>query len=232
MLTLKKNIIIKTTLTLIALSISLFVLSKCEGFFIFEYLKIKLSNFENFQNTEVIVQFVNEFSINKYCYLSVTNQSLTDNQYIFFTYFPRTVRIVLQQILLLLIFTIVFDLQNNFKKSYFSKNYIILTFIGLMLTNYLSEIYVEYEYTSLKILFLVSSFFKSFIANIIVHSKDMGIKLLAILVFPLASTGYGLPWLFDFMIYFLLFYIFYNLPLLKKNKILFVILLPIFLSLI
>ena len=232
MLTLKKNIIIKTTLTLIALSISLFVLSKCEGFFIFEYLKIKLSNFENFQNTEVIVQFVNEFSINKYCYLSVTNQSLTDNQYIFFTYFPRTVRIVLQQILLLLIFTIVFDLQNNFKKSYFSKNYIILTFIGLMLTNYLSEIYVEYEYTNLKILFLVSSFFKSFIANIIVHSKDMGIKLLAILVFPLASTGYGLPWLFDFMIYFLLFYIFYNLPLLKKNKILFVILLPIFLSLI
>ena len=230
MLDLKKNFFLKSFLIFGLLLIFILIKDKCDTFFIVEYLKIKLSNLNNFKNIEVVVQFVNEFNGSKYCYLSVSERVLNENQYLFFTYFPRLQRIIFQQIFLVLFFATFFKLHINFKKNFFSKNYFMLTLIGFIFINYLSDIYIDFEYLNLKIIFLVASLFKSFLANIIVLSKNMEIKLLAILVFPLTSTGYGFPWLFDLAIYFLLFYIFYNYSIIKNYKFLILVVVTIIFS--
>ena len=69
----------------------------------------------------------------------------------------------------------------------------------------ITSIYVDFETLFYNLTFLTFSILKAFIAFIYLKQQKSYMKLFILCLFPLFSSGFGISWMFDFMIYFFLF---------------------------
>ena len=189
---------------------------------ILEYLKIKFVNFESFTNLSINTQFVNESSQGNFCVLTVSeiiyNQNGTPE--LFKIFLPRQARVLVQQILILMVVTTVLLKNVNYKQTLkaLDLKVLITLFFGLFISFTITSIYVDFETLFYNLIFLTFSIFKAFIAFIYSKQQKSYIKLFILCLFPLFSTGFGISWMFDFMIYFLLFSLILEKRIDFKNK--------------
>ncbi len=203
---------------LILLTIIGFYIFNCEGILFLEYLKIKFSNLSTFNSSLVSVQFVNDFTDSKYCYLTVNNIYYDEqSSYLMFAYFPRTVRIIFQQLFMLSVVGLLLFEKIKFNKLNKNKFYSI-TFLGLLFNYSVVSLYVDFETTLLIIIFLFFSAIKSLIAFSVFESENKLLILFVLCLFPFSSTGFGFPWFFDFLVYFSFFILFHDKKILIRNK--------------
>ena len=149
----------------LGLTFFLYFISGCNDFFLFEYVKAKVLNLENFRSILISTQFVTETSQSTFCYLSVSEIVLNQNGQpnLFKIYLPRQARVLIQQIFLLLFVYIVLFKKNEKEKYFKNLNYkfYLLTIIGLFINYYLVSIYVDFETVYYISIFLIFSIFKS-----------------------------------------------------------------------
>ena len=205
----------------LGLTFFLYFISGCNDFFLFEYVKAKVLNLENFRSILISTQFVTETSQSTFCYLSVSEIVLNQNGQpnLFKIYLPRQARVLIQQIFLLLfVYTVLF--KKNEKEKYFKNlnyKFYLLTIIGLFINYYLVSIYVDFETVYYISIFLIFSIFKSLIVFLLLNQKSNHLNLFILCLFPLFSTGFGINWMFDFLIYYLLFTITSKFNFYSKN---------------
>lgn len=203
---------------LILLTIIGFYIFNCEGILFLEYLKIKFNNLSTFNSSLVSVQFVNDFTDSKYCYLTVNNIYYDEqSSYLIFTYFPRTVRIIFQQLFILSV--VGFVLFEKIKFDKINKNqFFSITCLGLLLNYLVVSLYVDFETITLLVVFLFFSAIKSLIAFSVFESENKLLILFVLCLFPFSSTGFGFPWFFDFLVYLSFFILFHDKKILVRNK--------------
>lgn len=214
----------------------IYLINGCTDFVILEYLKIKFVNLESFTNLSINTQFVNESSQGNFCVLTVSeiiyNQNGTPE--LFKIFLPRQARVLVQQILILTVVTTVLLKNVNYKQTLkaLDLKVLITLFFGLFISFTITSIYVDFETLFYNLIFLTFSIFKAFIAFIYSKQQKSYIKLFILCLFPLFSTGFGISWMFDFMIYFLLFSLILEKRIDFKNKDLLVFIFVISLSLL
>ena len=131
---------------------------------------------------------------------------------LFKTYLPRISRVIIQQVLLLLFFSSVLIGKLDFKGTITRLNneFILITGFGAIFSYFVVSIYVNFEEDIYIFVFIVFSILKSFIIYSYSKNYSFHLKLFVLCLFPFLSTGYGITWLFDFLLYFVLFLIFLN----------------------
>ena len=208
----------------------------CNSFFFIEYIKYKFQNYESFKTLMINTQFVSDTFQNTRCYLTVTETIF--NQYgqpeLIKIFLPREARVLLQQILIT--FTIYLVLFNNSEKKFnptkLNASYFFLAITGLFLNYYLTSIYVDFETNYYKTIFIFFSLVKSYFAYKFLKLQLFEFKVFLLLLFPLFSTGFGFSWMFDFIVYYFLFYIFTNSMKFHNNKKFFLIVFVLCISLL
>lgn len=190
----------------------LIYLTRCNDIVLISYLKHYFFENGRIEKTTYQVQFVNETLQNKYCYFTIYDQSFDvyENKLLYFTYFPRFSRILINQILLLIVFSLVFvnwkNIKNQFEMNYYK--FFIVFFIGIVISTNLINVTVSaFEDEMMMNIFIVFSFFKCLLLYLYLKSHKLHILLLVLCVFPITSTGFGTPWYYDILIYYLLFYL-------------------------
>lgn len=224
----------------------LFILiNNCDGFVFFEYLKIKLLVDGGFQNHAVTVQFVNDTFQKNYCYFTLSESYFDpyESSHTFYTYLPRTPRIIINQIFLLF-FTSLFivkkiktlkQIKEEGKVFWFTLVLgllINLNVITFMKPNVYGSISDYFDGTLLFYTFVFLSISKCFLAFLYIKNNKYHFSLFALLMFPFISSGYGVPWFFDFVIYYLIFILLDKYQSVIANKYLLLIFSSLFLSLL
>ena len=215
---LKKN----QFLVFIVFFVTIYLVNGCTNFVIFEYLKIKFINLENLTNLSINTQFVNESSQGKICVFTVSETIYNQNGIpeLFKIFLPRQARVLVQQILILIVVATVLLKGVNYKQTLKAIDFKFFTilFIGLFASFTITSIYVDFETFFYNLIFVTFSIFKAFVAFIYSKQRKSYIKLFILCLFPFFSTGFGISWMFDFMIYFLLFNFLLEKKLSFKNK--------------
>jgi hypothetical protein len=67
-------------------------------------------------------------------------------------------------------------------------------------------------------IFIIFSFFKSIVAFLASKTRNSSFLILLLMCYPFTSTGLGIPWFYDFIIYYVLFLIIQNQSQYLKNK--------------
>jgi len=200
-----------------------YIFFDCNNFAFFEYFKVKISNFESFNLLKINTQFVSNTNQNLFCYLTVseviTNQS--GEPELFKIYLPRISRVILQQVLLFLFFSYVLlgtsDIKGNLKRL--NNQFILITGFGTVISYFVVSIYVNFEENIYIYVFIAFSILKSFIIYSYSVNNSLHLKLFILCLFPFFSTGYGIPWFFDFLLYYFLFNYFKKHKFYKRNVI-------------
>ncbi len=206
---------------------------KCDNFILLEYFRIKFSSFDSFLYRKVTVQFVNEFSQSQYCYGTVSNIYSDSESSHLLLYFPRTIRILSQQILIYFLVRKILSSNSKFDaRQTITKKFIVICFFGLLINFYTTSLYVNFESSNLVLIFITFSFLKAFLAKKIIEDDFNLTSLFALTIFPFISTGYGFPWFYDFLVYYLLFRMFNKQKKLLNNKFLVLFIFTISLSLL
>lgn len=215
---LKKN----QFLVFIVFFVTIYLVNGCTNFVIFEYLKIKFINLENLTNLSINTQFVNESSQGKICVFTVSETIYNQNGIpeLFKIFLPRQARVLVQQILILIVVATVLLKGVNYKQTLKAIDFKFFTilFIGLFASFTITSIYVDFETFFYNVIFVTFSIFKAFVAFIYSKHRKSYIKLFILCLFPFFSTGFGISWMFDFMIYFLLFNFLLEKKISFKNK--------------
>ena len=149
----------------------------------------------------------------------ITNQS--GDPELFKIYLPRISRVILQQVLLFLFFSYVFigksDIKGNLKRL--NNQFILITGFGAVVSYFVVSIYVNFEENIYIYVFIAFSILKSFIIYSYSVNNSFHLKLFILCLFPFFSTGYGIPWFFDFLLYYFLFNYFKKHKFYKRNVI-------------
>ena len=213
-----------------------YFINGCTDFVIFEYLKIKFFSLENLTNLSIGTQFVNETSQGKFCVLTVSEIIYNQNGFpeLFKIFLPRQARVLVQQILILMLVATVLLKNVNYKQTLNAINLkvLITIFFGLFTSFTITSIYVDFETLFYSSTFLTFSILKAFITFIYLKQQKSYMKLFILCLFPLFSTGFGISWMFDFMIYFFLFNLILEKKIDFKNKNLLIFIFVISLSLL
>ena len=217
---LRKSNIVLALLTLIAI---FFYYRLCESFALLEYFNLKYLNNQNESDAFVVIQLINETSQNRFCYFSVSDSffDIYESKYLLYTYFPRFDRIILQQVvLLLLIFKILlYKISLNEIKQIINIKFFSVYLVGVYFSQLLINNTTNYfEDISMSRIFLAFSFFKCIIAFLCMHNRQSSFVILVLMCFPFTSTGLGLPWFYDFVIYYVIFLILKNKSYFFSNK--------------
>ena len=200
-----------------------YIFSDCNNFVFFEYFKLKISNIESFNLLKINTQFVSNTNQNLFCYLTVseviTNQS--GDPELLKIYLPRINRVILQQVLLFLFFSYVLigksDIKNILKGL--NNQFISITGFGAVISYFVVSIYVNFEENIYIYVFIAFSILKSFIIYSYSVNNSFHLRLFILCLFPFFSTGYGIPWFFDFLLYYFLFNYFKKHKFYKRNVI-------------
>ena len=204
-----------------ALVTAFYIFSDCNNFVFFEYFKIKISNIESFNLLKINTQFVSNTNQNLFCYLTVseviTNQS--GDPELFKIYLPRISRVILQQILLFLFFSYVLIGKLDIKSilKILNNQFLLITGFGAIVSYFVVSIYVNFEENIYIYVFIAFSILKSFIIYSYSVNNSFHLKLFILCLFPFFSTGYGIPWFFDFLLYYFLFNYFKKHKFYKRN---------------
>ena len=233
----KSKLLTTNKIFVFAALISVFyIYSDCNNFVFFEYFKVKISNIGNFNLLKINTQFVSNTNQNSFCYLTVTevitNQS--GDPELFKIYLPRISRVIIQQVLLLLFFSSVLIGKLDFKSTLTRLNneFILITGFGAIFSYFVVSIYVNFEEDIYIFVFLVFSILKSFIIYSYSKNYSFHLKLFILCLFPFLSTGYGITWLFDFLLYYFLFNYFKKHNLYRRNLVFILFCCCLFLSFI
>ena len=110
----------KNNLVLLILffGVFLFYNQSFEGVVFLEYINLKFFDNQISSETYFTVQLVNETAQNKFCYFTISDSyfDIYESQYLFYTYFPRTARTIIQQLLIFyIIFKIIIKNRNDFE---------------------------------------------------------------------------------------------------------------------
>ena len=207
----------------IVIALTPYIVFDCNNFVFFEYFKLKLSSVENFRYLNINTQFVSSTNQNSFCYLTVSE--FITNQFgepeLLKIYLPRISRIILQQLLLLLFFTFVLIGKLDFKylSNSLNRQFIFITAFGAAISYFVVSIYVNFEQNIYIFVFVAFSILKSFIIYSYSTNYSFHLKLFILCLFPFFSTGYGITWLFDFLLYYFLFNYLKKHKLYRKNLI-------------
>jgi len=218
-----KLLISNKILVFAALITIFYIFSDCNNFVFFEYFKLKISNIESFNLLKINTQFVSNTNQNLFCYLTVseviTNQS--GDPELLKIYLPRVSRVILQQVLLFLFFSYVLmgksDIKNILKGL--NNQFIAITGFGAVISYFVVSIYVNFEENIYIYVFIAFSILKSFIIYSYSVNNSFHLRLFILCLFPFFSTGYGIPWFFDFLLYYFLFNYFKKHKFYKRNVI-------------
>ena len=210
-------------LIFIAIASTPYFLFDCNNFVFFEYFKFKLSSIESFNLLKINTQFVSNTNQNLFCYLTVseviTNQS--GDPELLKIYLPRISRVILQQVLLFLFFSYVLIGKSDIKSilKELNNQFIPITGFGAVVSYFVVSIYVNFEENIYIYVFIAFSILKSFIIYSYSVNNSLHLKLFILCLFPFFSTGYGIPWFFDFLLYYFLFNYFKKHKFYKRNVI-------------
>ena len=201
----------------------LFYNQSCDGVVFLEYINLKFFDNQTSSETYFTVQLVNETAQNRFCYFTISDSyfDVYESKYLFYTYFPRTARTIIQQLLIFyIIFKIIIKNRNDFEfKSIFEIKFISTYLIGLILSYSLISNTTSFFSEQLMLnIFIIFSFFKSIIAFSAAKTRNSSFLILLLMCYPFTSTGLGIPWFYDFIIYYVLFLIIQNQSHYLKNK--------------
>tara|TARA_B100002019_G_scaffold101262_1_gene87276 strand:- start:712 stop:2721 length:2010 start_codon:yes stop_codon:yes gene_type:complete len=208
-------------LLIVALVTTFYFISDCNNFVFFEYFKVKISNIDIFNLLKINTQFVSNTNQNLFCYLTVTEviKNQSGDPELFKIYLPRISRVILQQVLLFLFFSYVLigklDIKSILNKL--NSQFILTTGFGAVVSYFVVSIYVNFEENIYIYVFITFSIMKSFIIYIYSVNNSFHLKLFILCLFPFLSTGYGIPWFFDFLLYYFLFNYFKKHKFYKRN---------------
>lgn len=219
------------------LIVSLYFYQKlCSSIVLVDYLKHYFLEFGRLEKTLYQVQFVNEISQNKYCYFTIQDKyfDIYENKILYFTYFPRTARIFFNQIgILYLTFLLLVDRNRIISNLKLIKFHDLIVFLfGLYLSIWLiNRTIFNFENNLMLNIFIIFSLFKFLILYLYLKSNKFHIHILILAIFPLISTGFGFPWMYDFLIYYVLISALKIINI-KQNRLLILILFVLISSLI
>ncbi len=201
----------------------LFYNQSCDGVVFFEYINLKFFYNQTSSETYFTVQLVNETTQNRFCYFTISDSyfDVYESRYLFYTYFPRTARTIIQQLLIFyIIFKIIIKNRNDFQlKNIFEIKFISIYLIGLIISYSLINNTTSFFSEQLMLnIFIIFSFFKSIIAFLAAKTRNSSFLILLLMCYPFTSTGLGIPWFYDFIIYYVLFLIIHNQSQYLKNK--------------
>ena len=227
---------VRKLLIFIVIVLTPYILFDCNNFVFFEYYKFKLSSIESFNLLKINTQFVSNTNQNLFCYLTVseviTNQS--GDPELLKIYLPRISRVILQQVLLFLFFSYVLigklDIKNIVNRL--NNEFILITGFGAVVSYFVVSIYVNFEENIYILVFIIFSILKSFVMYNYSINHSFHLKLFILCLFPFFSTGYGITWLFDFLLYYFLFNYFKKHNFYRKNLIFILFCCCLFLSFI
>ena len=195
-----------------------------------------MSSIEDFKSLKIDTQFISDSNQNPLCYLTVSE--VITNQFgdpeLLKIYLPRIARVVLQQVFLFIFFFYVLigslDFKSLFKR--FNSEFILTTAFGAAISYFVVSIYVNFEQNIYIFIFITFSILKSFIIYNYLNNHLLHLRLFILCLFPFFSTGYGITWLFDFLLYYFLFNYFKKYKFYKRNLIFTLFCFSLFLSFI
>lgn len=201
----------------------LFYNQSCDGVVFLEYINLKFFDNQTSSETYFTVQLVNETAQNRFCYFTISDSyfDVYESKYLFYTYFPRTARTIIQQLLIFyIVFKIIIKNRNDFEfKNIFEIKFVLVYLIGLILSYSLISNTTNFFSEQLMLnIFIIFSFFKSIVAYLASKTRNSSFLILLLMCYPFTSTGLGIPWFYDFIIYYVLFSIIQNQSQYLKNK--------------
>ena len=210
-------------LALLTLTAIFYYYRLCESIALLEYLNLKYFNNQNESDAFFVIQLINETSQNRFCYFTVSDSyfDIYESKYLLYTYFPRFDRIILQQVVLLfLIFKILLNkISVNEIKKIINIKFFSVYLVGVYFSQFLINNTTNYfEDISMFRIFVVFSFFKCIIAFLCIDNRQSSFVILALICFPFISTGLGLPWFYDFVIFYIIFLVLKNKSYYLSNK--------------
>ncbi len=222
--------------------LSIFLLSgyiytqQCVDIVFLEYLKNYFFDFGKSESVTYQVQFVNEGTQNRHCYFTLKDKyfDVYENKYLYYTYFPRTARVIFNQFVILFITSLVLIKKNKIFQNLKRINlqFLLVVILGLIISVFSINLTINsFESSFMLYLFIFFSILKCFILFQYLQNNSFHLNLLLLCCFPFISTGFGIPWFFDFFIYYILFSI-TNINKYKKEQILLLVIFSLALSLI
>ena len=183
---------------------------QCFDIVLIEYLRHYFFDVGRIEDVTYQIQFVNEGTQSNYCYFTIQEKyfDIYENKYLYFTYFPRMARIIFNQSLVFFIASFVLVRKNTIIQNLKNINlhFVLVLFLGLIISVYsINRTTSFFENDSMLYLFIIFSALKCFIVFQYLKENNFHLKLLIFSCFPLISTGFGIPWLFDFLVYYTLF---------------------------
>jgi len=229
----RKNMIM---ILLISLLLIIYYRS-CNDIAFIEYISLKFFNNQVPSETYFMVQIVNETSQNRFCYFTVTDRyfDMYESRYLFYTYFPRHDRTIIQQIFIaFLVYSLIKSKKEyfEFRNINFGKFFLVFLFgisSSYLLINNTTNYFSEQFMTNV---FIIFSLIKCNIAYFASKSKNNSLLILILMCYPFTSTGLGIPWFYDFIIYYSLFLLIENGNFYLNNKKFLLLFLTLSLSLI
>ncbi len=216
--------------------LSYFYYEECKNFFVISYLIDYLKDI--YFSTKYIyqVQFTSESLKETTCFLSLEEKifDYDQNKILYITYFPRTARVIFGQFVIFIIIYYLLIFKENIKFSIgnINKEYFLVfisgLFISINLVNFTTN---SLESSFFIFIFSVFSFLKCYIINVYLKKNNLHISILVLCLFPAISTGLGISWFYDLLVYYVLFSL-VNLKNYKKNKFLLIVLVSLTFSLI
>ena len=216
--------------------LSYFYFEECIDLFLISYLIDYLKDFYSSTQKIYQVQFINESLKDTACFLSLEEKifDYDQNKILYITYFPRTARVIFNQFLFFAVMYYLLIYKEKLKitlEDINLKNFLVFIsglFISFNLINLTTN---SFENSFFVFIFSVFSFLKFYIVNLYLKKNNLHVSLLVLCIFPAISTGFGIPWFYDFLIYYALFSLI-NLKNYKDNKFLFVTIISLTLSLL
>lgn len=216
--------------------LSYFYYEECKNFFVISYLIDYLKDI--YFSTQYIyqVQFISESLKETTCFLSLEEKifDYDQNKILYITYFPRTARVIFGQFVIFIIIYYLLIFKENIKFSIgnINKEYFLVFISGLFISINLVNLTTNSLESSFFIfLFSVFSFLKCYIINVYLKKNNLHISILVLCLFPAISTGLGISWFYDLLVYYVLFSL-VNFKNYKKNKFLLIVLVSLTFSLI
>lgn len=209
---------------------------QCVDIVFLEYLKHYFFDIGRVEGVAYQIQFVNEGVQGKHCYFTLNEKyfDVYENRYLYITYFPRTARVIFNQLIIFLIVSFVLLRKKRVMHDFKSINlqFLVVAILGLVISIFsINRTINSFESSFMLYLFVVFSILKCFILFQYLEQNKFHLTLLLLSCFPFISTGFGIPWLFDFFIYYTLFSII-NAKKYKKENLLLLVLISLALSLI
>lgn len=209
---------------------------QCFDIVLIEYLRHYFFDIGRIDDVTYQIQFVNEGTQSNYCYFTIQEKyfDIYENKYVYFTYFPRVARIIFNQSLVFFIARFVLVRKNTITQNLKSINlhFILVLFLGLIISVYsINRTTSFFENDFMLYLFIIFSALKCLIVFQYLQDNNFHLKLLIFSCFPLVSTGFGIPWLFDFLVYYTLFSML-GVNKYKKENILYLVIFSLTFSLI